>query len=584
MNKTIEFSKNELKKYTNKYGIDVSKISLKCDSDKFGLYDCERDAYYINIKNFCGEIIGNNERSILLGVYRFLSEIGFVFSRPGQNGTVYPKNIKSDVSIYKISDVKYRGISFSTEIKFDALLDIIDFLPKLGYNTFFFEFQDSGYYFEKEYGADFTKEHADRLRDMAKSELKRRDMIIQTCGHGWTSKIVSELLNIENVSGFEKSDCDRENGLIAMIGGKRKIFNSMPAHTHLCYSNPDVIKKLTEEVLDYCKRHTDEKYIHVWLADYFNNFCECENCVTDVPQKFYQILLREIDRKLSENGINTKIIFLIYFDLLFKPKNLYVNSERFILLYCPYSRDTSQSFSELKFDEKTPCHPFSYNHNEPWIKNDELYSHLKEWGKDFKGEKILFDYPYFDMVFNDFAGMQIAINSFNDAKVITKMGLDGYISCHNMKTFFPHAFGLYVLGKTLFDNTADYEIEKDRYFSAVKGLKLFETAERCIPLSYIRKQSKQIDAVIAENVTTLKVLAKKVENDENEDCYLKIWAELLISFADIVYEKASGNESDVLNAWTRFDKKLKGYEPIIGEIYDIKFVDELTHNFAKESW
>lgn len=31
-------------------------------------------------------------------------------------------------------------------------------------------------------------------------------------------------------------------------------------------------------------------------------------------------------------------------------------------------------------------------------------------------------------------------------------------------------------------------------------------------------------------------------------------------------------------------KKLKEYEPIIGEIYDIKFVDELTYNFAKESW
>ena len=164
------------------------------------------------------------------------------------------------------------------------------------------------------------------------------------------------------------------------------------------------------------------------------------------------------------------------------------------------------------------------------------------------------------------------------------MNLDGYISCHNMKSFFPHVFGLYVLGKTLFDNNADYDEEKKRYFSAVRGLELFETAGKYIPLSYVKKQSKQIDGATAENAAALRAAAKTAVYAENDDCFFKIWTELMILLADVVYEKASGNESGALNARSEFSKKLNEYEPLIGEIYDVEFVDNLILNFAKEGW
>lgn len=42
------------------------------------------DGYRIRIRNLSGVIAAPNERSILLGVYRFFSELGCLFSRPGK--------------------------------------------------------------------------------------------------------------------------------------------------------------------------------------------------------------------------------------------------------------------------------------------------------------------------------------------------------------------------------------------------------------------------------------------------------------------------------------------------------------------
>ncbi|MBQ9768682.1 MAG: DUF4838 domain-containing protein, partial [Clostridia bacterium] len=97
-NKTALYAANELKSFieimtdgtcdTVESDADITLGLLPAGSVKDTLID---DRYVIDIKDGKGNISGSNERSILLGIYRYLKELGCRFVRPGKNGDVIPK-------------------------------------------------------------------------------------------------------------------------------------------------------------------------------------------------------------------------------------------------------------------------------------------------------------------------------------------------------------------------------------------------------------------------------------------------------------------------------------------------------------
>ncbi len=79
--------------------------------------------------------------------------------------------------------------------------------------------------------------------------------------------------------------------------------------------------------------------LHVWLSDGWNNRCECDGCAVKRPSDWYVDLLNELDEQLDAAGIDTKIVFLAYADLLWAPeKSRLRNAERFILMFAPLTR------------------------------------------------------------------------------------------------------------------------------------------------------------------------------------------------------------------------------------------------------
>jgi hypothetical protein len=56
-----------------------------------------------------------------------------------------------------------------------------------------------------------------------------------------------------------------------------------------------------------------------------------------------------------------------------------------------------------------------------------------------------------------------------DVKQLRAMGLDGYISCQELRTVLPNALPNYVLGLTLLDETADVDDLIAEYFAAAYG-------------------------------------------------------------------------------------------------------------------
>ena len=72
-------------------------------------------------------------------------------------------------------------------------------------------------------------------------------------------------------------------------------------------------------VVKYAKSNPAVDYLHVWLADEYNNVCECEGCRQTTPSDQYVSLLNEIDRRLTAEKLPTRIVFLLYQELLWPP-------------------------------------------------------------------------------------------------------------------------------------------------------------------------------------------------------------------------------------------------------------------------
>ena len=90
---------------------------------------------------------------------------------------------------------------------------------------------------------------------------------------------------------------------------------------------------------DYALNHRDISILHIWLADNYNNICECSACRARSQTDWYVMLLNEIDERLTALGLDTRLAFLIYFELLWPPVTQHLkNPDRFILMFAPITR------------------------------------------------------------------------------------------------------------------------------------------------------------------------------------------------------------------------------------------------------
>jgi hypothetical protein len=71
------------------------------------------------------------------------------------------------------------------------------------------------------------------------------------------------------------------------------------------------------------------------------------------PSDWYITLLNDIDERLTEENLVTKVVFLLYVDLLWEPQQVKLNNpDRFTLMFAPITRTYSSSFTDAPaFDE-----------------------------------------------------------------------------------------------------------------------------------------------------------------------------------------------------------------------------------------
>lgn len=436
------------------------------------------DAIAIAVTDGNGYITGSNERSVLIGVYRFLRELGCNWVRPGLDGERIPQlQLGSmDIHVHEAASYRHRGVCIEGATAYENVLDMLDFLPKVGMNAYFFEHFEPIIFFRRWYNHKSNPYlDAESVSDAEilamlcslETEMARRGIIYHKTGHGWTCEPFGLNGTTWDASNAEIPDETRK--YLAQIDGRRELFHNIPLNTNLCYSQPEVRKRMTDAIVAYCLEHPNIDVLHYWLADGMNSHCECEDCAKMLPSDWYVMLLNDLDAAMTAAGLDTKVVFLLYVDLLWAPEKTRLNNpDRFILMFAPITRNFGQNYQDhMVYDGKLP--EFKRNHLDFDASLELNLAQLRQWQAQFKGDSFIYDYHLMYAHFNDPGYEYCARNVFEDMKGLQDIGLNGNISCQLQRCFFPTALPMQMMASALWNRDGDYEEGARSYYLAAFG-------------------------------------------------------------------------------------------------------------------
>ncbi|MFX3944424.1 DUF4838 domain-containing protein [Streptococcus suis] len=614
-NKTSQFAIDELTYYLKAiFDFELGKTTVEEDANVLlsKEYLDNNDTIGIEMKNGNAILTGNSDVSILIAVYRLLSEFGAVFTRPGRKHELIPSLTITDwnekeLSIHETASYKHRGVCIEGADSYQNTKEFLDWLPKINMNSFFIQFENPYSFLKRWYEhefnpyadkEDFNTEIAQQMSDLLDEELSKRGLIHHRVGHGWTGEVLGYSSKYGWESGLKLPE--EKKPLVAELNGKRELFNTAPILTSLCFSNPDVGERMCELIVNYAKERKDVDYLHVWLSDARNNICECEKCKQEIPSDQYVRILNQLDRKLSEEGLNTKICFLLYHELLFAPKHeVLENPERFTMMFAPITRTFEMSYADVDYENDVPL-PNEYSRNNIVLPNslEENLSYLFSWQKVFNGDSFVYDYPLGRAHYGDLGYMKISKVIFRDVVYLKKLGLNGYISCQELRAGFPHNFPNFVMGQMLWNRNLEYDELKALYFSSLYGsewksvvtyLEKLSDYSSCDYFNSIgdRQNSElsmkyNISSKLAFNfINTLEENVAK-NNGIQRDAWRQLGyhREYVVKLANALHLMASGDHLDGQIRWKDFLDYIRNHEPDFQQYLDVYRIIEVAKNYA----
>ncbi|MFC3800785.1 DUF4838 domain-containing protein [Cohnella sp. GCM10012308] len=599
-------------------------FSYAPDEDR--LQSESRDAIRIDIREGNGILSGSNPGSVLLAVYRYLQELGCRWVRPGKDGEVIPRRDyrTRTVRISEQADFKYRGICLEGAVSVENVLEMIDWLPKAGFNGYFIQFREGYVFFErwyhhlrnpgKETSGLLDLDAASAYVERAAAEIRKRGLTYHAIGHGWTCTALGiPGLGWDRVAGEAAPEI---KPYLAEVDGKRDWWRGVPLDTELCYSNPAARTRMTEEIVRYALDHPDIDLLHVWLSDGHNNQCECASCRLATPSDWYVLLLNELDDALTANGIKTRIAFLLYQELLWPPQRERIRRpDRFVLMFAPITRPYGKTFAEA---EALPAlSPFERNAIRFPLTIEDNLAYLKGWQDVFPGEGFDFDYHFMWAHQKDPGQMSISRVLHEDIRHLHDIGLQGYVSCQVQRAFFPHGLGLTVMGRTLWNRHLSFEEIAGDYFLAAYGEDGFKCRDYMTALSALfekldldRTTNRTPDAVFSDGAFSSDAYsdAAIIEAVQAElrrfepviggnlsaeiPCHAASWAhlkyhrEVWLSMTEALKHLYGGRAEEALAGWNDLKNSLwdneEAYQPVL-DVFNFTLVFDGVFSGSREA-
>jgi hypothetical protein len=555
------------------------------------------DLVYIDVENGYGIIAGANPRSVLLAVYRFLTAVGCRWVRPRPDGEYLPHRMLEDLSAHlqEKPSYRHRAICIEGAVSLENVLDIVEWAPKVGFSGYFHQFREGHTFFDRWYSRWFNPskpkekisvEQARQFTRKIEDELERRGMVYHAVGHGWTTEAYG-------IPGLGWDPVVQEwpeevVNVLALVNGKRAMWWDIPLITSLCFSNPQVRRKIVDCVVDYLGEHPNIQALHLWLDDGFNNKCECENCTKLLPADFYVILLNDLAERLDQIGYTNKIVFLAYADMLWPPEIERIkHNDRFIFMFAPITRSYRKPLAPE--NKEYPLPPFLRNKLIFSDNNDEQLAFLRGWQKIFQGDSFIFEYHLVQggVYTNDPDHLFMARLLHQDIQNLRSLGLDGMVSCQFLRVFFPTGLPMYVMGKTLWDETVTFEAIASDYFASAFGadgavccdyLSELGKLQDIVPL---RRKDIPVDPAAAEKIAQAReimvrfapVIQRNLQAENTCHAqswrYLQLHAEIMHCYLDVLSARAAGDQAAVLQRWEEMKETARRLEDDLQPVFDL---------------
>jgi hypothetical protein len=433
---------------------------------------------------------GTNPRSVLFAVYAYLESLGCRWVRMGADGEILPQGVSAKLDGYCVTEYasyRYRGVCIEGGVSIEHATDMVSYMTKKRFNTYFIQFQNGYRFWSQWYDRNNEKpllkvEQAEAYAAQLTKEIKKRGLALQMVGHGWTC----ECLGVPGLTRTrpEEELAPEKKELLALVNGERDWWHGFPYDTELCLSNPRAFKTLADYIVQFAKEHPTVDMLHIWMSDGNNNCCECDGCRQKSPSDWYVDLLNAVDADLDKEGLPTKLVFLIYQDLLWAPTQTKLkNPDRFILMFAPVSRSYRHGLLEGTMDLSTEGpRPFELNRNVFPRSTAVNVHHLREWQKDFPGDGFTFDYHLiWKPSIIEPTGLYITDVLYRDIVDTEDLGLQGIVNCQVQRYFFPTGVAMEVSGRAMWDKSKPLAEIRQEYFAAAfadAGAQVQEMMER----------------------------------------------------------------------------------------------------------
>ena len=436
------------------------------------------DILHIDTDERSGVIAGSNPRSVLMAVYRFLRENGCRWLYPGIDGEFIPMQDVKAVRYHKAADMRYRGWCNEGAESQQCMMETIEFAPKIGLNVYMIEFFNPHFYYDYYYShinnetnrlpEPVSYEQVLQWKRMCEVEIQKRGLQFHDIGHGWSTAS----FGISNDDAWkvisEDGITDDVRQYLAKVSGKRGLFGGSAINTQFCMSNPEARRIVVNYIADYAENHENVTYLHVWKADNFNNYCECDECMKKIASDWYVTLINELDEELDRRGLDTRIVFGISYNCLWAPRTVKINdSPRILAMQASLGRRYTGSFENFIDESTLP----EYVHNKFSVPyNIEFFwTFLKKWREQWKGPMVCYEYHFYIYHYYDIGTLYYAKRLYDDIQALPRLDFNGYIEDGSQRPFFPNGLNMFIYAETLFDMSRKFDDIVDEYYSYAYG-------------------------------------------------------------------------------------------------------------------
>ncbi len=591
------FAEKEIRKYLLLAGLDeksLPEICLRAGEEA-------DDAY--TLEAVPGKIIisGSNPRSALIGSYAYLKAIGFAFYAPGEEYTHIPRlAVPAQLAIRRTESRArhaFRGVCVEGAESLEHMLSYIDWMPKAGMNICFIQFFRPDVFFDRWYEhrnnplippEPLTESDREAYDRTLTREIKKRGLLLHRAGHGWTSRA----LGCSGNGWYRESEPadERIRQRIALLRGEKRLFGGIPANTNLCYAREDVRQALTGDVVSFAKSHPETDALHFWLADTFNNLCECEACRKTTLSDQYVQMLNRIDEALTEEGLSTRIVFLLYQELLYPPRTERIlHPDRFILMFAPISRTFEASYPCQAKPGSLP--PYRRNEMTLPLGIEENLRYFAAWRQAFRGEAFIYDYHLGRVHYGDPGYMKIARTLYGDISRLQGLGFQGMIACQELRVMIPGALPVYLMGRMLWGGGSGWEDIVSGYFSGLYGenapriRQYFEKVSALCDTDYANANGPRRRPDLTERYREIARLSRKEEEQlpGSDDPLLCRYRSALLqnaAYGEALASLTQGDEAGAQTAYDRFCRIVRQREKLYPMDYDVYRAIEVTQQYT----